>query len=201
MSKEAADHNSAIIAQHNYNLPNILLSISNRTQLKYGSELRPASELALILQNHELWDGTHSLLQQESSILLQPSDPAEDKTDVKLGLERDNHKGAVNQPDLLYKLVSKDATHGFALPITQETVAKIKDGLWAPLKIAEQWSINDTGERIEKKCLTESNLSINDKIDEEKIEPLIYGYIFLRLIHMIHMMRMCHSYMVIFICK
>ena len=100
-------------------------------------------------------------------------------------------------------------THVFALPITQDTVAKIKDGLWAPLNITEQWSINKTGECIEKKRLThdqcfdglESGVSINDKIDEEKLETLIYCYIFLRLIHMIHAMRMCYPFMVILIYK
>ena len=35
----------------------------------------------------------------------------------------------------------------------------------------------------------------------KKLKPLIYGYIFSRVLRMIHAMRMFHPYMVVFICK
>ena len=85
-------------------------------------------------------------------------------------------------------------THGFALPISHQAASKIQNGLWAPLNITEQWTINEKGEHIEKKCLTqdqsfeslESKVSINDRLDKEKCEPLIYGFMLLCLLHMIH---------------
>ena len=46
-----------------------------------------------------------------------------------------------------------------------------------------------------------SNISINDNTDEDKLEPLIYGFMFIRLIHMIHAMRMAFPYVAILLCK
>ena len=110
---------------------------------------------------------------------------------------------------MLHKLVEKDVTHGFAFPININTASNIICGAWAPLNITEQWSINEKGERIEKKRLThdqsfkglKSNESINDRLDVEKLEPLIHGYMFSRLLHMIHAMRLAHPSLVILICK
>ena len=126
MTKEAAAHNSAIIANNDYDFTKTLEATSPGTQLAYGSEFRPAKELEPIFHHHELWDRTNRLLQQGSTIPLLSSNPTLDKEDVKLGLERGNHKGAAKQPELLNTLVTKDVTHGFALPITMEAAANIK---------------------------------------------------------------------------
>ena len=177
--------------------------------MEYGFEFRPASELQPILQHHELWDRTKSLLEKGSHIPLKPSEPTKDKADVKLGLERGNHKGATQQPKLLHKLVSKDVNHAFALPITMEAAAQIKDGMWAPLNIADGKTIDSKGNVIQKKRLThdqsfqglESNVSINERIEDNILEPLIYGFMFSRLLHMIHAMRINYPMMVILLCK
>ena len=116
---------------------------------------------------------------------------------MKLGLERGNHKGALNQSKDLQALLHKDVIHGYALPIHKTTATKIMGGAWAPLNIQEQWSINERGERIKKKRLTHdqsfpglaSEQSINNMVTTDALEPLIYGFMFMRLIHMIHAMR------------
>ena len=209
LTEEAATHNSALIKSHDFDLTTTLNKLTPGTQLQYGSEFRPASELKDILHFHPLWKKTERLLTQGSIIPLLPSNPIADKEDVALGLKRGNHKGANNQPAVLHKLVEKDVTHGFALPIDINTASNIVGGAWAPLNITEQWSINEKGDRIEKKRLThdqsfkglKSNESINDRLDEEKLEPLIYGYMFSRFLHMIHAMRLAHPFLVILICK
>ena len=209
LTKEAAVHNSAIIAAHKYDLLETFKSTTKNTQLAYGSEFRPAKDLEPILHHHQLWNRTKQLLLKGSTIPLLVSNPDLDKKDVTLGLQRGNHKGAKNQPKLLHKLVSKDVDHAFAMPITMETAESIKDGLWAPLNITEQWTINEQGDRIEKQRLThdqsfmglESGVSINDNTDEDKLEPLIYGFMFIRLIHMIHAMRLAYPSVAILLCK
>ena len=65
------------------------------------------------------------------------------------------------------------------------------------------------GERTKKKRLTHdqsfeglaSNISLNAQVIESALEPMIYGYMFLRLIHMIHAMRFAHPSTTILICK
>ena len=62
---------------------------------------------------------------------------------------------------------------------------------------------------MEKKRLTHdqsfdglgSNTSINDRINKDMLEPLLYGFMFSRLLHMIHAMRMCHPHIIILLTK
>ena len=94
-------------------------------------------------------------------------------------------------------MVTKDVTHAYALPITHKTAEEVEGGTWAPLNIIDQWSIHEKGDRIKKKRLTydqsfpgiASELSINDQVKTNTIEPLIYGFMFLQVIHVIHAMQ------------
>ena len=91
-------------------------------------------------------------------------------------------------------MITKDVTHGYALLSKNKTAKNIKGCAWAPLNIQEQWTINEQGKRIKKKRLTHnqyfpglaSEKSINDRVDLETLEPLIYGFMFMRVIHIIH---------------
>ena len=115
----------------------------------------------------------------------------------------------MNKNDNLTVLITKDVTHGYALLLNNATAENIKGGAWAPLNIQEQWTIHERGERIKKKRLTHdqsfpgllSEKSINDRVHLESLEPLIYGFMFLRVIHMIHAMRLKHPNIVILLCK
>ena len=129
--------------------------------------------------------------------------------DLLQGIRRGNHKGATNQPKVLESLITKDVHHAFALPITIDTATKIKGARWAPLNIIDQWTIDAKGNRTPKHRLTHdqsfdgltSGVSINDQVDHEKLEPLIYGFMFLRSLHMIHAMRLAHPHTPILLCK
>ena len=209
LNKNAAKHNSSILAQYDYNLENTLAAVSPGTQLEFGSEFRPVSDLQPILKHHPLWKRVKAILTQGCTVLLTPMDDKTEKEDMTLGLERGNHKGALNQPKELITLVQKDVTHGYALPVEKEAASKIEGGAWAPLNIQEQWSINEKGERIMKKRLTHdqsfpglsSDQSINNRVDTDTLEPLIYGFMFMRVMHMIHVMRWAHPNIHILICK
>lgn len=95
--------------------------------------------------------------------------------DVKLGPERGNHKGPLNQSEELKTLLQKDVTHAYALPITKTTATKIE------LNIQGQWSINELGERIKKKRLSHDQSfpglapehAINNMVNTDTLAPLI----------------------------
>ena len=72
---------------------------------------------------------------------------------------------------------------------------EIKGGV-IPTGIATQHTINDKGERIVKHCLThdcsnirESGWSVNSMVDEDLLEPCIYGHCLWRLLHHIQKLR------------
>ena len=209
LTKKAAAHNSRILARHNHNLHDTLAAVSKHTQLEFGSEFRPTHDLEPILCHHPLWPRAKAILNQGCTVSLSPIDESTEHEDITLGLQRGNHKGALNQKDDLHTLLHKDVTHGYALPITKDAAQQISGGAWAPLNIQEQWSINEKGERIEKKRLTHdqsfpglaSEQSINARVNTDTLEPLIYGFMFMRVIHMIHAMRWAYPNIHIILCK
>ena len=206
---EAAAHNSSILAQHNFDLVATMDAHAQGTHLQYGSEFRPSINLEELLQHHPLWMRTQAILDSGSKMPLQPMDPLLEQEDLLLGLKRGNHKGATLREPLLNKLVTKDVTHAFALPISTDSAEKIKDGRWAPLNIASQWTIDAKGDKIMKDRLTHdqsfrglsSDISINEQLEVDKLEPLIYGFMFIRLLHMIHAMRLAFPSLPILLCK
>ena len=209
LTKTAAQNNSELIKKYNYNFEMALNATAPGTQLEYGSEFRPTSDLEPILHHHPLWPRTKEILLSGCDIKLSHQDTEIEREDLKLGLRRGNHKGAVSQAKDLTTLIKKDVTHAYALSITIETAEKIEGGAWAPLNIQEQWTINEEGERVKKKRLTHdqsfpglaSEESINDRVDKDSLEPLIYGFMFLRVIHMIHAMRLAYPEVCILLCK
>ena len=208
-SKDAALHNSAILEQHNYDLDATLSATAKGSHLECGSEFRPATQLEPLLKDHPLWHRTKCLLNDGCSIPLTPMDTTLAHQDLTLGIARGNHKGALAQQKLLHELVTKDVAHGFALPITTEAAKSIQGAAYAPLNIQEQWTIDAQGKKMKKKRLTHdqsfpgmaSDISLNEQVVEEKLEPLIYGYMFLRMLHMIHAFRMAHPTTAILLCK
>ena len=120
-SEVAANHNSTIIQRHNYNLATTLEHSSKGTQLQPGSEFKPTEDLNLLLSDHTLWEKTKQILDYGCTIPLNKLDKKIEKLDLTKGLDRGNHKGALQQPKLLQELVDKDVQYGYALPITVET--------------------------------------------------------------------------------
>ena len=76
------------------------------------------------------------------------------------------------QAEVLQHLLKKDVTHGFALPVTTECAAKLDGASWSPLNIADQWTINEKGKRVEKKRLTH-NQSFPDISSKESINSTV----------------------------
>ena len=69
---------------------------------------------------------------------------------------RGNHKysQSVLNAAAQKKAISKDIDHGWALPLTIESIQSIKNVGVVPLGVAEQFSINEKGERYIKICVT-----------------------------------------------
>ena len=92
----------------------------------------------------------------------------------------------------------KGIKYGFALPITYKAVKSIKGARWVPLNIIGQQTIDEYVKRTPKHRITHnqsfegisSSISINDQADYDQLEPIIYGFMFIWAIHMIHAMRM-----------
>jgi hypothetical protein len=124
-------------------------------------------------------------------------------------INRGNHKSAGDKPAVVNKLLLKDATHGFSLPLPPSTVALIKGALVQPLGLAKEWTLNESRERIPKYRLTQDlsfsmsqdACSVNDHIGMEQYAEIIYGWCLGRILHFIVALRLTHPGQRIFIAK
>ena len=74
--------------------------------------------------------------------------------DLEAALQRGNHKLVSSRQDLLEELVQDDINSGFQVLIPINSLKLIKGGYLLPYGIADQSSINERRERIEKNWIT-----------------------------------------------
>ena len=109
---------------------------------------------------------------------------------VMEALEFRNHKGAIENPELLKKLVSKDITHGYALVLPLSKVHRIPDLLMAPMNIMNQNTLDEFGKIVGKDRLTHdqsyrwgSGTSVNIRIKKESLICCKFGACIKRLVN------------------
>jgi hypothetical protein len=124
-------------------------------------------------------------------------------------LEGGKHKLSEAEPEQVNRLLAKDVTHGFSLPILPETVPLLAGALVQSFGLAKQFTLNESGELVVKWCLTQdlsfsltdNKRSVNARIDMDCYNEMIYGWCLSCLIHYIVALRMKHPTSKIFIVK
>ena len=89
----AAEHNTTILSQYNFDLDKMFAATTINTSMQYGSEFRPTSDLEPLLSNHPLWQKTKQILEQGVTVPLTPISATDEAADNAAGLARGNHKG------------------------------------------------------------------------------------------------------------
>jgi hypothetical protein len=109
---------------------------------------------------------------------------------------------------VLLEIIKEDIARGFALPLPVETLRYLPNASLAPLGCIEQSSIDASGNRKTKHRMTHdqsfpgpSSLSVNLRVQQEKLPPIMYSFVLLRSIHYILNLRQRHPTTKIFICK
>ena len=94
-------------------------------------------------------------------------------------------------------MMEEDVSRGFLLVIPQEKVKELKGVVVAPMNTAEQKTINERGEIVDKKRLTHnqsfdrlvSGTSVNSRIIEEELQPVMYARCLKIVLHQIISLR------------
>jgi hypothetical protein len=181
---EALKYNAQLLQDHQYSMES-LISRNYKTALVYGSKFRPVQQLKSIIGDHPHFQQLQTILKEEmdfwfSWILTE----LERATELNQMIARGNHKSAEDEPGALVRLLSKDVTHGFLMPIPLHNVKLIPGALSQPLRMARQITINDGGQRIPKYRLTQDlSFSIsqencpvkNDRIGMNQYNKMMYG--------------------------
>ena len=168
------------------------------TTVSPGSEVRPPSQLDVLLHNHKNYERfRHNTLNGISY----PLEDIDDETRIGQNnelLAHGNHKSALEEEAIPHvnKAVKTDVLRGFSIILTPECAARIKGAEFYPMSLQHQMTINEKGEAIPKKRVThdlsynkERGLSINQRIIEEELPEVIFGWTLSRVLHEIHALR------------
>ena len=94
------------------------------------------------------------------------------------------------------------------IPFLASIILFIKGASLIPIGCASQWTIDENVNKIAKKQTThdcsrewQSGNSINNMINEDLMDPCLFSFSFFQFFHCIHMMRLIHQHICIFISK
>ena len=93
--------------------------------MKYGSEFRDPATLSDLLYLHPLWREICDSITTGVKFPMKPVPEEERKNDLKLIMNKGNHKSAQMQDKNMQKSISQDVKMGHLLPIPLEIVEEI----------------------------------------------------------------------------
>jgi hypothetical protein len=109
--------------------------------------------------------------------------------DLNEALQFGNHKGVLQKPELLKKLISDDIKFGYGLFVPRGKIARLSNACLAPMNIMNQFTLNASGEIVDKEGLThnqsfkwQSGLSVNKRVIRENLQQCMYGRCLMRLL-------------------
>ena len=111
----------------------------NDSPVNYGSEFRDTAASAKIFFCHEDRTKIINIIQQGYRYHLNPIEEETPKSDLEAMIIRGNHKSPHLELNsaALYKAISKDIDHGWALPLTIKSLQNIRNAGVVPLWIVE----------------------------------------------------------------
>jgi len=198
-NREAAKYNTKLIKHTDYDFEKCL-NKQKGSMLSAGSEFRNIQKIRKLLQYHEDWPEIRDIISIGCDYQLQPETDEETRlSDLQAMIARGNHKSAKKHDATLVKAFTKEIQKGWLLPITVESLTKVKHLSIIPLGVAEQFSIDENGERITKRRVTHdasfpapSGISVNNKVIEALLQDCIYGQCLRRILHGLQAMRSKH---------
>ena len=208
---EAARYNAELFRRAGGDLGKLIALHENST-IGFGSEFRPVRQLETLLKSHPHFERLENLLTSGMDYaLLSELDTETRAEELRTLLVRGNHKSAKDTPDQVSRLLDKDVTHGFAVPVPKDFVEEIPGATVQPLGLAQQWTLDEFGNRIIKFRLTQdlsfsSNRvgpprSINSRVNMKAYPEMVYGWCLPRVMHYVVSLRLAFPTLGILICK
>ena len=211
-TREAAIKNSSILKSFGWN-PDQAINATQKSILSPGTEFRPTHILEPLLQNHTDWKKFEKILLEGARYPFRQDinySKEDHKKDLFHAIRKGNNKSATD-PHLipfLQKNYTKEVSKGWMIPFLKSDVMKIEGMGVIPIGIAEQITMDTEGNRIPKKRTTHdlsrpmhSGHSFNSMMDQDKMEPCLFGHALTRILHYIHSIRVRNPTSHIFLSK
>ena len=196
---EAAKTNAALLEKSNFDFKQFITSQQD-TILTPGSEFTTISTLERLLGHHQDWHKIRKIISEGCDVPTTNEIATEttQKVDLASMITRGNHKSTTvsDNSAALQKGYLKEIEHGWLIPITVDSVYKIKNAMVLPLGIITQQSLDIHGHRTIKRRITHycsfpapSGHSMNIDTNADLLDECIYKHCLHRILHGIHRQR------------
>ena len=209
ISQESSEHNFKILKENNFDLHGILNNTPVRSVTSYRSEFKTVEELDNLLINHPRWPRLRTILKEGSVWPLKDISIDHQQQDLKASIVRGNHKSALKHNKVLSKALEKEIVKGWELILPLDKASEIPGLVLSPMGVVKQMGIDKSGNFVPKTRVTHdlsfpglvSQESINSRVDPDKLDPCMFGYTFLHIIHRIVHLQSLHPSKIIWIRK
>ena len=201
--------NYALLLKNGFDLHKLLNEKKNPSITNYGSEFKPVESLEPLLHLHPRWPKLKHILKNGSDWKMKAITEIKRKEDLENAISRGNHKSAEKNLKFLSEALLKEIRKGWVLPLPLEKAEKIPGLVISPLGVAEQLGISAEGNFVPKRRITHdlsfpgtsSEESVNSRVISDDLEPCMFGYTMLRIIHRLVHLRAIHPFKKIWVRK
>ena len=198
---EAAKTNTEILKAHDWDFAKAIASQEN-TIMQAGSEYRPWEKLEPLLKYHKDWEKMKSILTDGVTYGFDKDIEYTEETrmkDVEKAVQKGNNKSAQGCKDIIMSNYNKEVIRAWMVPFLRESVMKVVGVGVIPIGIAKQWTMDKDNNRVQKFRTAHdlsnpmlSGHSWNSMIDEDLMDPCLFGWCLVRILHRIHDIREKH---------
>lgn len=209
ISEESLSKNGWLLEKAGWDMEALIQSQRGST-VWHGSEFRPIYQLKTVIGQHPSFGYIEKIVSEGMDYeCTRNLSEEERRVELRAQIERGNHKSASENTDEIQKLLLKDVTHGFSLPIKADIIGRLQGAMVQPCGMVSQFSLQADGSRKKKNRLTHDlsfslavpDGSVNDRIDMSVYPELVYGWCLIRVVHFIVCLRAKHPDAIIYIMK
>jgi hypothetical protein len=203
LSAAAAGYNAKVLAEHGFDLDRIIAN-QHPSQISYGSKFHDPALLEELICYHPFWSHLQSILSEGVSFPLNYISPEDREQDLIFHANRGNHKSAIKNIEALRSIIKEDVEWGFALPLPIMALHFLPNASLAPLGCVKQSLVDVGGNCVVEFRMTHdqtSNLSVNLRVQHDKLPPIRYSFVLMQMIHYILDLRNRHPTTKIYLCK
>ena len=195
--------------EENFDLGKVINNPSKPSITSFGSEFKSPDLLDHLLGKHPRWKYLKQIISEGSLWYTRDINEMARSNDLEGAISCGNHKSAKKEIKVLTEGLTKEIKKGWQLLLPLEKAKEIPGLVMSPMGVATALGISANGKFVPKKRITHdlsfpgifSEESTNSRVIKELLEPCMFGYTFLRLIHKIVQLRNKYPKKIIWIRK
>jgi hypothetical protein len=177
--------------------------------MSLGSEFKPAEVLEPLLGNLESWPMLKESMISGAQCPQNEVDKNTLQQEFRIAVNKGNARSANEDSEWIAEQFQDEVEKGWTLALPLRAAAHFPTGVYAPLSVIEQDTINESGDVIPKKRLVHnlskegalSGDSVNSRTEKEKLETVKYGFAHKRVLHYIVALRQRYPKKIIWLSK